>query len=240
MKEWDSVAFGKEVTWKDYAQWTAAAVADAFGCSGTCTTTIITSVLTSIGKEAVQQVQALGIQTLFNLITSGDILELDSVTIKGGILSYDCWIDDCKCCTWGCGQFVPCSGCSCKRCGTIHRDAPNIQQPYIATRNKNTNTEKVSDISCIKVVHSGIKNGKGPSPGVPMVAGEQEDQCRRSLGTDCIIGRTYAILLPEGNVVFVNCNDCSSRPENGLLGCRSYGAYDNQVPKENLDCMCYT
>ena len=134
--EWNSVAFGNEVTWQDYAKWTAAAVADAFGCSGSCTTTVITSLLTSIGNEAIEQVQAIGIQTLFNLITSNQILELDSVTIKGGILSYDCWIDDCNCCSWNCGQFIPCTGCSCQKCGSTRRDAPNIQQPYLAIRKK--------------------------------------------------------------------------------------------------------
>lgn len=136
--EWDVVAFGTEITWQDYAKWTLAAVADGFGCTGSCTTAILQSVITSITNEVIKQVEALGQDALLKLITSGGTLEVDSATLKGGILSYDCWIDDCNCCEWSCGQLlgIPCTGCSCKQCGSTRRDEPNHQQPYVAIRNK--------------------------------------------------------------------------------------------------------
>lgn len=136
--EWDVVSFGNEITWIDYAEWTAAAVADAFGCSGSCTSVILQSIITSLTNEVVEQIEAIGPDTILQLISSGESLELESATIKGGILSYDCWIDDCNCCSWGCGQAlgIPCTGCSCQQCGSTRRDEPNHQQPYLAIRNK--------------------------------------------------------------------------------------------------------
>lgn len=131
------VSFGKEITWKDYATITVAAVADAFGCSSTCTTAVIDSILASLENTVKEQVKSIGMETLLQLISTRGYIETENARIDAGILTFQCTIEDNKCCVWPCkqrvlGVRVPCTGCSRSRCGYTSRPDINKQLPYIA------------------------------------------------------------------------------------------------------------
>lgn len=132
------VSFGKEITWKDYATLTAAAVADAYGCSSACTQAVINSVIASLGDTVKTQVQSIGTDAILKLILNGGSINTKNARIDAGILTFKCTIEDNKCCKWKCkGNFgIPCTGCSRSRCGYYSRPDINKQLPYVAIMSK--------------------------------------------------------------------------------------------------------